>query len=75
MNPTRARVLVTAGFVTAMAAAFFAGRERAVDPAASGAAPAVVLAVRDLARLDATFAPGAIVGDRYPSFVMKYAAH
>ena len=37
-----------------MVAAFFAGRDRAVDPAASGAAPAVVLAVRDLARLDAT---------------------
>jgi hypothetical protein len=54
VNPTRARVLVTAGFVAAMAAAFYAGRDRAVDPAASGAAPAVVLAVRDLARLDAT---------------------
>ncbi|XXY35475.1 hypothetical protein WMF04_32830 [Sorangium sp. So ce260] len=28
----------------------------------------------ELAQLDAAFAPGALVGDRYPSFVMKYAA-
>nr|WP_207213843.1 aldo/keto reductase [Sorangium cellulosum] len=28
----------------------------------------------ELAQLDAAFAPGAIVGDRYPPFVMKYAA-
>jgi hypothetical protein len=53
VNPTRSRVLVAAGFVAAAAGAFFAGRSREADPA-SGAPPAVVLAVRDMARLDAT---------------------
>jgi hypothetical protein len=54
VNPARARVLVIAGFAAAMAAAYFAGRRRDVDPAAAGAPPAVVTAIRDMARLDAT---------------------
>jgi hypothetical protein len=28
----------------------------------------------ELATLDRVFAPGAIVGDRYPAFVQKFAA-
>ncbi len=34
----------------------------------------VVLSADELAALDRAFAPGAIVGDRYPAFVMKFAA-
>jgi hypothetical protein len=41
------------GIAAALGAAFFLGRVRA-DPAASGTPPAVVTAVRDMARLDAT---------------------
>jgi hypothetical protein len=54
VNPTRARILVAAGFLAVMVAAFFAGRSRAVDASAAGPPPAVVTAVRDLARLDTT---------------------
>lgn len=34
----------------------------------------VTLTADERAELDAAFAPGKIVGDRYPTFVMKYAA-
>ncbi|HEX3771639.1 MAG TPA: DUF4230 domain-containing protein [Polyangiaceae bacterium] len=54
MNPTRARVLLGAGFVLALAVAFFAGRGGTPPSPTAGPPPAVVLAVRDLARLDAT---------------------
>jgi hypothetical protein len=47
-------VLFAVGFCTCAAAAFLAGRAHAPDPAAQGPAPAVVLAVHDLARLEAT---------------------
>ena len=54
VKPALARVLVTVGIVAATAAAFFVGRSRAIDPSAAGTPPAVVTAVRDMARLDAT---------------------
>ena len=34
----------------------------------------IAFAPEELARLDHAFGPGSIVGDRYPPFVMKYAA-
>jgi hypothetical protein len=54
VKPTRARVLVGAGFVAALVVAFVAGRGDAPPSPIAGPPPAVVLAVRDLARLDST---------------------
>ncbi len=34
----------------------------------------MTLTTADMVRLDTTFAPGVVRGDRYPAFVMKYAA-
>ena len=34
----------------------------------------VKLDASDLAALDKAFAPGTIIGDRYPAFVLKYVA-
>ncbi len=54
MNPKLARALVVAACLAGLVAAFFAGRSQSADGSGTGAAPAVVMAVRDLARLDAT---------------------
>jgi hypothetical protein len=54
MTPALARILTATGITAALAAAFFLGRGHAAGPSASGTPPAVVVAVRDMARLDAT---------------------
>ena len=54
MNPPLARALTAVGLAAAIGGAFFLGRVRSADPSSSGTPPAVVTAVRDMARLDAT---------------------
>jgi hypothetical protein len=54
VKPVLIRALLAAGLLAAVGGAFFLGRARAVDPSAPGDPPAVVMAVRDMARLDAT---------------------
>jgi hypothetical protein len=54
VTPALARTLTATGIAAALVAAFFLGRGHGADPSAVGPPPAVVVAVRDLARLDAT---------------------
>jgi hypothetical protein len=54
MPSTLARVLMAAGLAVAIAGAFVAGRFHAVDPSGPVDPPAVVAAIRDVARLETT---------------------
>jgi Protein of unknown function (DUF4230) len=54
VKPTTARALAVAACLAGIVAAFFLGRSRVAGTGGPGDAPAVVTAIRDMARLDAT---------------------
>ncbi len=54
MKPTSERWLVSAAFIGCVTGSFVLGRSRGVEAPGPGQVPAVVTAVRDIARLDTT---------------------
>ena len=54
MKPIVARVLMALGLAAAIGLAFLVGREHPVDASRQGPPPAVVMAIRDIARLEST---------------------